>query len=57
MERIKIGDNTALRCEHGHLAAVITPKGIEIKMRDGCVFEVPWPKIEVRIVKDLTYTR
>lgn len=43
-----------IRCEHGHVAAVILPTGVEIRLRDDCKVLIPWPRVEVRVVKELS---
>ena len=45
--------STQVRCDHGHLAAVIKDGGINIVMRDGCMLNIPWPKVTVELIKKL----
>ena len=44
---------TEVRCEHGHLGAVVFRDAVAIKLRDGCTVRVNWPLVRVELVKKL----
>jgi hypothetical protein len=51
--KVAITESTQVRCEHGHLAAVIRDGGVSTLMRDGCMLNIPWPKVTVELTKKL----